>query len=468
MKTNAFGIIRNGLLATGAALTLVSCVKFQHDDLPQEDLNFTPQNAKIMSIEELSGHYPGDFDSVGQFLDMETGDSVWRDIYLNVTVIGNDISGNLYKSMYVRDKIGERALNLSVDKTGLYNFYPVGQELFIKVSGLYFGRYESLPQLGFRYADDNGSVSLGRIPDAVFVRHVHKNGLPPSHPDSLPRPIEITSVSQLEDPMLYNQLVVLRNVQFSGDEVGMPFAPAPPAGTNPVSTNRFFSIDGEGSFVLRTSSACRFFKRPVPAGIGDMVCIYAIYGDTKQFYLRSFNDLDTAKFNATGEVNYPIFSASFSSDISGFKVVNIKGKAIWTWGKYGDGCAMIQGSRDGKEINEDWMISDEIEIGEPFNDVQFSFEQALSYKYDSPYDWYTVRISTDYDPDRHADPREATWRILEIPNPHPGNNFDFQSSGNIDFKYLKGQKFRIAFVYKSDSETMATWEVNKVKVIGNK
>ena len=466
MKTNH--IIKSSLLALGTGLMLSSCVKFQHEDVPEANFDFEPTNAKVMSLDELYGYYPGDFDSVGQFLEIENGDSVWRDIYLNVVVIGNDVSGNIYKSMYVRDKNCDRALNLSVDKTGLYNFYPVGQELYINCSGLYIGRYQNLPQLGFRYADDNGSVSLGRIPDAVFTRHVFKKGYPTLDESSIPKPIEITDISQLENPALYNQLVVLRNVQFSGDEVGQEFAPAPPAGTNPTSTNRYFSINGEGSLVLRTSSACRFFRRPVPAGIGDMVCIYAIYGDTKQFYLRSYSDLDTAQFNATGEINYPIFSASFSSDLSRFKVISIKGNARWTWGKYGDGCAMVQGSGTNKEVNEDWLISDPIDIPERFTDVQFSFEQALSYKYNSDYNWYSVRISTNYDPAIHADPREADWTTLEIPNPHPGNNFTFENSGNIDLISYKGKTFRIAFVYKSDTETMATWEVNKVKVVGNK
>ncbi|MCM1042064.1 MAG: DUF5689 domain-containing protein [Bacteroides sp.] len=465
MKT--YNIVKLSLLALGTGLMLSSCVKFQHDDLPPADLDFEPANAKIMSLDELYGYYPGDFDSVGQFLEIENGDSVWKDIYLNVTVIGNDVSGNIYKSMYVRDKNCDRALNLSVDKTGLYNFYPVGQELYINCSGLYVGKYENLPQLGFRYADDNGSVSLGRIPDAVFVRHVFKKGLPPTDPAELPQPIEITDISELENPALYNQLVILRNVQFSGDEVGMEFAPAPPTGTNPTSTNRYFSIDGEGSFVLRTSSACRFFRRPVPAGIGDMTCIYAIYGDTKQFYLRSFSDLDTAKFNATSEVNYPIFSASFSTDLLDFKVVSLEGNARWTWGKYGDGCAMVQGSSN-KEENEDWLISREITIPERFSSAQFSFEQALSYKFDAPYDWFSVRISTDYDPAKHTNPNDADWTTLEIPVLHPGNNFTFQSSGEIDMMPYKDTPFRIAFVYKSDTENMATWEVNKVKIIGNK
>lgn len=470
MKTTAF-YLKQCLLALSAGLLLVSCVKFQPEDLPEVTPDFQPDpdNAKIMKMVELDGYYPGTtFAQVTKHKEVVNGDTVERDIYLHVVVIGNDASGNIYKGMYVRDlEDPTHALNLSVDKTGLYNFYPVGQELYIRVTGLYYGRYNNLPQLGFRFTDDNGSVTLGRIPDVMFMQHVFKKGVPPTDPAQLPQPIEITSAAQLENNALYNQLVVLRNVQFAGDDVNEEFAPAPPIGTNPTSTNRYFSVNGTGSFALRTSSACRFFKRLVPAGVGDMVCIYAIYGTTQQFYLRGFEDLDLSKFEATADVNYPIFTASFSSDINNFKAVSVKGNATWTWGNYGGGCALIKGSNTSQEVNEDWLISDEIEIPERFNDVQFSFEQALNYMGSSPFTWYTVRYSTDYDPAKHSDPNQATWQNISVPSPHPGNSFTFVNSGNIDFSFLKGKKFRVAFVYKSDNSTMATWEVNKVKVIGN-
>ena len=484
--------IKAVLLVGLAGLLTFSCVKYRHDPVPDNSgAEWFPENARIMTVEEMKGRFPGNFDSVGQFMevvsvtDSLTGlarmDTVYKDIYLHVVVIGNDISGNLYKSMYVRDvsqpgmddvtssNVGH-ALNIAVDKTGLYNFYPVGQELYIKCSGLYFGRYENLPQLGYRYADDNGIVDLGRIPDVVFTQHVTKTGLPPVDSADLPQPIEITDAAQLDDPSLYNQLVVLRGVQFAGDEVGEEFAPAPPVGTNPTSTNRYFTFADESAateLVLRTSSACRFFREPVPAGTGDMTCIFAIYDDTKQFYLRSYTDLDTAKFHATSEKDYPIFYASFANGISKFRIVNVLGDATWTHGSYGGGCAMIQGSQNYRP-NEDWLISDAIEVpADRFDIVTLAFNQALSYKFDSPYDYYTVRVSENYDPSLHSNPNEAEWTTLTIPNPHPGDNFTFESSGNIDMRAYKGKTIRIAFVYKSDDSAMATWEINRIRLLGN-
>lgn len=452
---------------------LTSCVKFK-PDAPQASgsVQLDPETTVVLSIEQLKGMFPGTFDSVTRY---QKSDSTWVDIYIHVEVIGNDISGNIYKSMYVRDvsepgKIG-LALNIAVDKTGLYNIFPIGQKLYIKVTDLYLGRYKTLPQLGYRYRDDNGRMELGRIPDVVFMNHVIKDGIVDG--EYVPQPVEITSASQLEDPSLYNQLVLLRNVRFAGDVVGKEFAPAPPVGVNPTSTNRYFTIDGEGAeLALRTSSACRFFNSKIPGGTGDMLCIYAIYDEDKQFYLRQYSDLDMTKFDATDHIDVPIFYASFSDGLNGFNAVNVTGDATWTWGKYGGGCAMIQGSQNYKE-NEDWLISGQmVEIPAStedgvFDSVVLLFDQALNFKNDQPYSNYTVRISENYDPAVHKDPKQADWQILEVPDPHPGNSFTFQSSGPIDLKHMIGKKFYVAFVYKSTSSGMATWEVNKLRIVGN-
>lgn len=321
-----------------SAAFLASCVGFEHEDIP-DNSGTLPQleNAHVVSLTELMGTFPGKFDSITQYVDK---DSTLKDYYILVQVLGNDISGNIYKSMYVRDVLDTtrmgRAINLAIDKTGLYNFFPIGQRFYLKCTDLYIGQYQNLPQIGFRYKDENGVWGLGRIPDEIFMRHAVKYGPAPMDSTQLPKAVEITDASQLDDPSLYNQLVLLRNVHFLPDDIGQEFAPAPPVGTNPTSTNRYFTINGTGSeLTLRTSSACRFFKRLVPAGEGDMYCIYAVYGDTKQFYLRQYEDLNLAQFEQNAGVNVPVFSASFSNGANGFTARNLQGDAEWEWASYG-------------------------------------------------------------------------------------------------------------------------------------
>ena len=471
MKTIQYSKFFLGLVLLAS---MASCVRFERETVPDTTGTLTtlPANAKVVSVDELEGTYPDEFELISQFMEVFGEDTTYYDYYLRLEVLGNDVSGNIYKSMYVSDASDStakpedtRALNLAIDKTNLYNFFPIGQKFYLKCTGLYIGRYNGLPQMGFRYKDDNGSVGLGRIPDEVFMQNTIRDGVAPIDSADMPKPIEITDASQLAD-RYYNQLVLLRNVEFSPDDIGQEFSPAPPSGSNPTSSDRIFTINGTGSgLTLRTSSACRFFRRPVPAGKGDMLCIYAIYGSTQQFYLRELSDLNLAQFEASAGENVPIYSASFASSLNGFTVHDLKGPATWVWGKYGDGCMMVQGSGSDKSENEDWLISPAITLDTAYTSFNFTFEQALSYKYNSPDSWYSVYISENYE---SGDPKQAEWTRLSIPNPHEGNNFTFKSSGNINLSEYRGKTIRLAFVYRSDTETMATWEVNKIKILGNK
>ncbi|MDE7337944.1 MAG: choice-of-anchor J domain-containing protein, partial [Bacteroidales bacterium] len=335
---------------------------------------------------------------------------------------------------------------------------------YLKCTGLYIGRYQGLPQLGFRYKDDNGSVGLGRIPDEVFMQNTIRDGVAPVVSADMPQPIEITDANQLSDKY-YNQLLLLRNVEFAPDDIGQEFSPAPPTGSNPTSSNRIFTINGTGSeLTLRTSSACRFFRRPVPAGKGDMLCIYAIYGTTQQFYLRQLSDLNLEQFDSTASLSRTLFYESFSSRDHSFTIYDVEGPAEWTYGTYGNGCMMVQGNSSNNTKNEDWLFSPAFTLDGDFNYYDLNFQYVLRYKSNSASD-YTVRVLEGYEDGMN--PYDADdWANLSV-SLVQSSDWSFRTSPNIDLSEYKGKTIRIAFVYKSDEEYMATWELNNVKVIGH-
>lgn len=466
MKTIQYSKLFLGLVFLAS---MVSCVRFEREAVPDTtgSIPTLPQNAKEVSVEELEGTFPGKFDSITQ---TEAGE----DYYLLLEVLGNDISGNIYKSMYVRDASDPdaepedtRALNLAIDKTNLYNFFPIGQKFYLKCTGLYIGEYSGLPQMGFRYKNDNGAVGLGRIPDEVFMQNTIRYGVAPVDSADMPKPIEITDANQLTKRLL-NQLVLLRNVEFSPDDIGQEFAPAPPTGSNPTSSNRIFTIDGTGSELkLRTSSACRFFRRPVPAGKGDMLCIYAVYGNDQQFYLRQFSDLDTAQFNATASLSRTLFFESFASNNHNFTICNVdEGAVTWAFATFKSGsCMTVQGDKDNKTVNDDWLISPAFTLDGDFNYYDLTFQYALRFKSNSASD-YTVRIAEDY-VDGMENPYDAEWETLRVSLGETNSDWSFSASPVVDLSDYKGKTVRIAFVYKSDVNYMATWEINNVKVIGH-
>lgn len=466
MKTTYYKIF--ALILSGVLMT--ACAEWE----PVPDNSNTPpelENAHVISITELLGTFPGNglygpdsvtagFDSIPQYV---APDGSLQDYYIYVQVLANDISGNLYKSLYVRDISVEdgRALNISTDKTGLYNYYPVGQKLYIKCSGLCRGQYGGLPQLGYRYQDDNLQWKLGRIPDQMFTDHVFKDG--PVDPDNLPQPIEITDLSQLTDN-LYSQLVRFHKVRFMPDAVGEQFAPAPPVGANPTSVDRLFTVDGKGSgLTLRTSTACRFFSTPVPAGEGDMVCIFTIYNSTMQFYLRDLSDLDTAGFNSTADIDRPVFYQSFSNGLDNFTAVSEKGSAKWESATYGGGCVMLKGQNSG--INLDWLYSPVIELPADMNRIEASFYQCVAYASGKGAEICQFRITDEVEAE---DPTKAEWETLTIPEPFTGTGWDFQSTGRIDISKYKGKSVRVAFVFDDPEAVEATWELNKLQIIANK
>jgi len=61
-------------------------------------------------------------------------------------VVCDDRSGNYYQQIAIQDATGGILLRLG--SANLYNTYPVGRKLFVKVKGLYLGQYSGTLQLG--------------------------------------------------------------------------------------------------------------------------------------------------------------------------------------------------------------------------------------------------------------------------------------------------------------------------------
>ncbi|MDE6630421.1 MAG: hypothetical protein K2K11_03270, partial [Bacteroidales bacterium] len=138
MKTIQYSKLFLGLVFLAS---MASCVRFERDAVPDttEITPALPANAKVVSVTELERTYPGDFELVPQFMEVSEEDTTYYDYYLHLEVLGNDVSGNIYKSMYVRDAFNPDAkpentlaLNLAIDKTNLYNFFPIGQKFYLK------------------------------------------------------------------------------------------------------------------------------------------------------------------------------------------------------------------------------------------------------------------------------------------------------------------------------------------------
>ncbi|MFR9166963.1 MAG: DUF5689 domain-containing protein [Dysgonomonas sp.] len=210
---------------------------------------------------------------------------------LKAVVVANDQSGNIYKKLYVADATG--GISISINETGLYALYRVGQTVFIELKGLYIGEGGTDGDLAIGGGIYNNRV--GQMTPVDFDEHVFRKGLPdPTDVDA--QPVLVTNPSDiLSNPeFYYNKLIKLENVKFAsgGKDV---FAPAGSA--NNAKDQLITDKDGNNILAsstplnVRTSVYAKFSRDTIPAGVGTIVGIISKYNTYWQFTIRDLNDL---------------------------------------------------------------------------------------------------------------------------------------------------------------------------------
>jgi len=143
---------------------------------------------------------------------------------------------------------------------------------------------------------------------------------------------------------------------------------------------------------------------------------------------------------------------------------NVLGDQVWEWADtYGNppGCAKMTGFDGSAFDNEDWLISPALDLTE-YNDITFGFEQARNY---ASNDGLFVKISTDYD--GTSDPNTSgTWTDISDSYIWHEGGWDFIDAGSVDISAYSSATTHIAFVFTSNTDGSATWELDNLKVLG--
>jgi hypothetical protein len=415
------------ILAT-IAFTLSSCVKGEFDEppinIPKVDFDTVPRYHKTIS--ELLIKYPG------------TCDSVKDTIIISGIVTANDESGNLYKYIVIQDETA--GLELAIDQASLYTDFRIGQRVYVKCRGMYLGRYNGLPQLGYIYGG-----KIGRLPAAYMRQHFFLDSLP--NKANLPAPLLLTSATHFDITMI-NKLVRLENVSFVA--VGSPWSDAAASGDR--------LLDGwPATFVVRTSNFASFATDPIPAGNGTIQGILGMFGSTYQLAIRDTADIIGYKVVKT------FFSESFASGLGGFTAQNIIGDQQWSYSAtYG---ATISGFAAGaSHQNEDWLISPAIDLSAATTSGVLRFSHAINKGNVANIQTnHTVWMTKNYS---SGAPSTATWVQLTIPVYPAGTSWTYISSGDvvIPAAFLGQNNVRFAFKYLCSDTESATWEIQNVKI----
>lgn len=341
-----------------------------------------------------------------------------KSLYGVVTM--DERSGNIYKSVYMKDHTG--AINLSLQYSGgLYE----GDSIRVNLNGAVLTDYNNLLQLD--------SID----PDTHVVKQATNVALSP----------ENVTIGQI-DSSYQSKLVKLQNVEFPPSDQNVTFADA----DNQQSLNRTV-IDCQGnSMIMRTSGYADFADQKTPTGNGSMVAIVSQFQETMQLLIRRPSELDM------NDQPCLVFAKDFNDQSvtsGGWTLQDVNGPQAWNSNDQGSNSfyAQISGF-DGtnSNANEDWLISPSFDASNGSHKLYF--RNAKNYSGPD----LELMVSEDYD--GSSAPSTATWNAHNF-NKSSGN-FNWTEGGPVDLSSYSSSETYIAFKYSSTNSNSATWEIDDI------
>jgi len=365
-----------------------------------------------------------------------------RTSYIRAVVVSSDEGGNFYKSMTIQDATG--AVQLQLDQTGLFNFYPVGQKIVLKIKGLVIGDYNELPQIGWIY---NGN-QVGRINSLFIDSYIIRDGKPSL--SNIPKPLTNDEIDFATNDDV-NKLVRLEKVRFERDAIGKALA------FNDFITDWKVLVpvgDTVQEVMVRTSNFAKFRNVIIEDKEYDLTGILTKYRKTFQFMLRTKDDIQAFTPGETVAFDF---------------ATNPLGTGKWSnytrlgtntqWGFRTAGFMMHAGNSAGDYhvVMDDWFISPVI----TFSDVENGYLRiehqlpVLNAEYGAYQIYYTTTNSTTFNLN--------DWKELGTLNSYPEG---FKWSNKIPISKIGEHSFRIAFRYNAPDANILTypWSIRKVEI----
>ena len=271
-------------------LTFASCMNDWDNEIVDNDL-YSAENIgePTTTLSQLRKDYASEISNISYKL-------VEKDEIVEGIVVANDISGNIYQSIFIQGVAEDGTLDtseggfcVSIKGLGcLYSIYPVGQKVRINLKGLYVGSYGKSPRIGMPYINTNGAMKLGPMPFPIMQTHIQKIGKPNANMVQA-REIKAADLSKSNIDKLTPMLVVLKNVEVSG--AGKPYAHWE-AGGDVYSETHDITIDGvTQSQLLYTSTSSTFAGDTIKPGKKTIYGLLNRYSSSYQLSLRSIDDI---------------------------------------------------------------------------------------------------------------------------------------------------------------------------------
>ena len=431
------------------ALTLGSCMGdgYADPDLTEKVPaspwgNNSLREKNVISIADLKTQFATVINSDNGYKQIE------KDMMIKAVVTGNDVSGNIYNQVSVKDASG--AIIIAINGSGLSGYLPVGQEILVNLKGLYVGSYKKLPQIGgVNTKLSDGSLGMGKIERAIWNEHFKI--LNPGEADASTVVPEEFDLTKLTDAAYMDanvgKLMTLKKVKFASAN-----------GTNvwaPDDTNTSLElIDAEtgkrinkNNLVVRNSGYSKFANEVIPQGVFDITGIFTRYNNTWQIVLRNTDDLKS--------VVLAYLSEPFDASQGNFTIDNIKladgVEFVWKWASAAYGMKASGYVNGSKQELQSRLKSPAIDL-KSAKSAKLMFDQAINFASDMKQEC-KVQISTD----------GKTWTDLDVQGYPTENSWTFVSSTADLTKYC-GKTIYIGFLYSSSPTSAPTWEVKNFAV----
>ena len=213
-----------------------------------------------------------------------------QSLQIKAIVVGNDEGSNLYKKICVQDNTG--AFSISIDQSGLFGAFSVGQCVLIELKDLYVGSYEKQPQIGKLYFNENKGVDqVGRLTRYEWQRHYKL--LSPVEGLSA-KPIVTDNMSKLNIERDCGRLVTLVGIRMKDADGVKVFAPSDGSVTLLGGcANREIAGVSSDLAVIRTSTYAKFANMPMPTEKINITGVASRYRDGWQIEPRKLEDIQT-------------------------------------------------------------------------------------------------------------------------------------------------------------------------------
>lgn len=430
--------IINLSLLTLAIIALLSSCKRKYDVPPKK--TDVPCSGSI-TIDSIYGRYKAYYYDCPNCGQNGTPSKLYKfpnDLCLTATVTADEKSGNIYKTVYIKDATGTMQLKL-LNAGGL----AVGDLIKINLNGVLLDDYAKMVQLD--------SVDIEKKVTKISSGLVFTPSKATFN--------QINAVNSIGLSVLQGAVVTLDSVEFNVGSKNVPYADA----VNKVSVDRTIVNYAGQSLTVRTSGYAYFASNLIPCGkLGKITAVVSQYGTTIQLIIRDIAEVQI------GGGNCPYMAKNFD-DVSltsgGWSLYNVTGANYWIIGTIGGTYANASNYVSGSNNNcDNWLISPSVNLSASTNPV-FNFSSAKNYSGPN----LQVYVSTSYvsgAPSYSAGvPSPSEWTLL-TPTLSPGS-WAWTSSGNLSLNAYKSSNVHVAFRYTGTASTGSTWEIDNIGIIEN-